>query len=128
MKIRFFCAVAAALILVFFIFVGHASLFRAATGLADEADEICRMLSDESRTEEGLERLPGLHRRFSDLRPFFAVFANDARIHEIDRALSRAQKLSGGGDLSPALEALSDLSSTLRELAETHRPTLENIL
>ena len=32
------------------------------------------------------------------------------------------------GDLSPALEALSDLAATLRELAETHRPTWENIL
>ncbi len=128
MKSRFFCAAAAAVLLVFFVFVGQTALCRTATGLADEADEICRALSDDTRAEEGLERLSGLIRRFSDRRPLLAVFANDSRIHEIDRALSRAEELGREGDLSPALEALSDLAATLRELAETHRPTWENIL
>lgn len=128
MKSRFFCAVAAAVILVFFVFVGQTALCRTATGLADEADEVCRALSEDSRANEGLERLSGLIRRFSGLRPFLAAFANDARIHEIDRALSRAEELGREGDFSPALEALSDLAATLRELAETHRPTWENIL
>ena len=54
MKSRFFCAAAAAVLLVFFVFVGQTALCRTATGLADEADEICRALSDDARAEEML--------------------------------------------------------------------------
>lgn len=125
---RFLSALGVAVALLFFVSVGQISLGRVAEDLAGQADEVCDVLSEESREEEGLELLDELISDFEHHRPFLGVFVNDARIHEIQRALSRADQLAKEGDVSPALEALSDLSRTLKELSETHRPTWENIL
>lgn len=125
---RFLSAMAVAFVLVFFVTVGQITLGRVAEDLAEQADEICDVLSEESREEEGLGLLDELISDFDHHRPYLGIFVNDARIHEIQRALSRAEQLAGEGDVSPALEALSDLSKTLKELSETYRPTWENIL
>lgn len=128
MKSRFLwmCAVTALLLL--FVTVGQVCLGNVADALALRADEVCDVLSQEDRAEEGMELLGSFISEFEHRRPFLGIFVNDARIHEIQRALSRAEQLAETGDVSPALEALTDLSRALKELSETHRPTWENIL
>lgn len=128
MMSRFFSALAVAVFLISFVTVGQVSLGRTAEDLAKQADEVCDALSDENKKEDGLRLLDELISEFDRRRPVLGVFVNDARIHEIQRGLSRAKQLAEEGDVSPVLEALSDLSKTLKELSETHRPTWENIL
>lgn len=125
---RFLSAVGIAVALVTFVSVSQTCLSRTSENLAKQADEVCIVLSEEGGEEEGMSLLEALISDFEHCRPFLGIFVNDARIHEIQRALSRAQQLAGEGDVSPALEALTDLSRTLKELSETHRPTWENIL
>ncbi|MBO5248732.1 MAG: DUF4363 family protein [Clostridia bacterium] len=125
---RFLSAIGVAVALVTFVSVSQICLSRTSKDLAEQADEVCSVLSEEGREEEGLRLLEALISDFEHRRPFLGIFVNDARIHEIQRALSRAQQLAGEGDVSPALEALTDLSKTLKELSETHRPTWENVL
>ncbi len=125
---RFLSAMAVAVALVFFVSVGQNSLAEVAEDLAAQADKVCQALSEDMTEQQGLNLLEDLISDFNRRRPFLGIFVNDARIHEIQRALSRAQQLAGEGDASPALEALTDLSKTLKELSETHRPTWENIL
>ncbi len=128
MTSRFFAALAVAVLTVSFVVVGEICLGRVADDLAEQADAVSRALSEKSTEEEGLRLLDQLISDFGTYRPFLGIFANDARIHEIRRALFRAQKLGEEGDVSPALEALADLSETLKELSETHKPIWENIL
>ncbi len=128
MTSRFFITLAATVVLLIFVFAAQASLSRICEDLAAEADRVEAILSEESTQGEGLERLNALSEEFDRRRPFLGIFVNDARIHEIQRAFSRAKQLGEEGDVSPALEALTDLSKTLKELSETHRPSWENIL
>ena len=128
MMSRFFSALAVAVLLIFFVTVGQISLGKTAEDLAQQTDEVCDALSDETKKEDGLRLLDELISEFDRRRPVLGIFVNDARIHEIQRGLSRAKQLGEEGDVSPVLEALSDLSKTLKELSETHRPTWENIL
>lgn len=128
MMSRFFSAMAVAVFLISFVTVGQISLGRTAEDLAKQADAVCDALSEENKKEDGLRLLDELIAEFDRRRPILGVFVNDARIHEIQRGLSRAKQLAEEGDVSPVLEALSDLSKTLKELSETHRPTWENIL
>ena len=125
---RVLAAVTVAFALVFFVFFCQSSLGRICTDLAEKADRAGEVLSSESTLKEGMELLEELSREFEQHRPFLGVFVNDGQIHEIQRALSRAKQLGEEGDVSPVLEALADLSKTLKELSETHRPTWENIL
>lgn len=124
---RLIAAIVAAVLLVGFVFVGQTQLARASSHLAEQAESVCHALQEEN-IEEGLRLLGELETMFYRQKPIIALFVNDARIHEIQRALSRARQLSEEDDFSPVLEALSDLAKTLRELAETHRPNWENIL
>ena len=128
MKSRLLSALSVFAVLILFITVCQISLGRFSEELAVQTDKICDALSEPGREEEGIRLLDHLISDFESHRPFFGVFVNDARIHEIQRALSRAKQLANTGDFSPALEALTDLSKTLKELSETHRPTWENIL
>ncbi len=128
MKSRFFIALGVAAILVLFVFFGQYSLQKVCEDLSGRADRVSDVLSEESTQAEGMELLKELTKELERRRPFLGVFVNDARIHEIQRALSRAEQLGEEGDISPVLEALADLSKTLKELSETHRPTWENIL
>ena len=128
MTSRFISALTVALLLISFVTVGQISLGRTAEDLATQADTVCDALSDETTMGEGLRLLDELISEFDRRRPILCVFVNDARIHEIQRGLSRAKELTEEGDVSPALEALTDLSKTLKELSETHRATWENIL
>ncbi|MBO5213442.1 MAG: DUF4363 family protein [Clostridia bacterium] len=128
MTSRFISALTVALLLISFVTVGQISLGRTAEDLATQADTVCDALSDETTMGEGLRLLDELISEFDRRRPILGVFVNDARIHEIQRGLSRAKELTEEGDVSPALEALTDLSKTLKELSETHRATWENIL
>lgn len=107
---------------------GQGGLSRVSGELAEKADRVCDALSEKSTEEEGLKLLDELIEDFASRRPFLGIFVNDARIHEIQRALSRARQLGSQGEVSPALEALVDLSKTLKELSETHSPYWENIL
>ena len=111
---RFLSAIGVAVALVTFVSVSQICLSRTSKDLAEQADEVCSVLSEEGREEEGLRLLEALISDFEHRRPFLGIFVNDARIHEIQRALSRAQQLAGEGDVSPALEALTDLSKTLK--------------
>ncbi len=128
MMSRLLSALAVATLLIFFVTVGQISLGRTAEDLAKQTDEVCDALSDETKKEDGLRLLDELISDFDRGRPVLGIFVNDARIHEIQRGLFRAKQLAEEGDVSPVLEALSDLSKTLKELSETHRPTWENIL
>ncbi len=128
MTSRFISALTVALLLISFVTVGQISLGRTAEDLATQADAVCDALSDETTMGEGLRLLDELIAEFDRRRPILGVFVNDARIHEIQRGLSRAKELAEEGDVSPVLEALTDLSKTLKELSETHRATWENIL
>lgn len=123
---RFFAALTAAILLVGFVVVGQTCLGKVSKGLAEDSDAVCTAFSEE-KTEEGKALLKDLRREFESSKGFLLLFVNDTRVHEICRALSRAERLSEEGDFSPALEALSDLAATLRELSETHRPMWENI-
>lgn len=123
---RFIAALSAAVLLVGFVVVGQSCLGKVAKKLAEDSEGVCAAFS-EDKTEEGKKLLKDLREDFESSKGFLLLFVNDARIHEIGRALSRAERLSEDGDLSPALEALSDLAATLRELSETHRPTWENV-
>lgn len=125
---RLIAALVAAAGLLFFVFFTQSSLSRVCGNLAKEADAVMELLSDQSTQDEGMNRLRALSEDFEKCRPFLGIFVNDGRIHEVQRALSRGQKLGEEGDVSPVLEALADLSRTLKELSETHRPTWENIL
>lgn len=125
---RFIAAISAAVLLVSFVFFGQSRLAKTTGELAEKAETVCDALSSEDSQQEGLRMLEEFISDFSRHKPLISVFVNDARIHEIQRALSRAQELSEEGDMSPVLEALSDLAKTLRELSETHRPNWENIL
>lgn len=128
MMSRLLAAVSVAVVLIFFVTVAQISLGRTAENLAEQADNACNALSEEGREPEGLRLLDALISDFEKHRPFLGIFVNDARIHEIQRALFRAEQLAEEGDVSPALEALTDLSKSLKELSETHKPTWENIL
>ena len=111
-----------------FIFLAQSGLARISEDLAEKADEVCAALSSEQTAPEGMVLLEELELEFERRRPILGIFVSDVRIHELQRALSRAKKLGKAGDYSPSLEALTDLSRTLRELSETHRPSWENIL
>ena len=126
MNRRFIAALAVAAVLIFAVFLGQVKLYRTASDLADRADAICALLGDE-RLEEGQRELTTLFQSFSGKKTFFLFFVNDARFHEILRSLERACRLVEENDPSPALEALSDFSSALREVSRTHVPTLGNI-
>lgn len=128
MKSRFFWMIAVASVLILFVVVGQTCLEQVANALSSEADEVCDILSQEEKMAEGMKLLDDFIDEFERRRPVLGIFVNDARIHEIQRALSRAKQLGETGDVSPVLEALTDLSRTLKELSETHRPTWENIL
>ena len=124
---RMIGAAAVAVLLIFLVFFGQQYLHGIATDLADFADGMSELLSDE-KGDEGVCSLATLEERFLQKKPWLLFFWNDTRIHEVQRALSRARRLAEEGDWSPALEALSDFSASLRELAATYRPTAENIL
>ncbi len=128
MKSRFLWTMVVAALLIFFVAVGQTCLEKVADALSLQADEVCDVLSQEEKMAEGMKLLDDFIDEFENRRPFLGIFVNDARIHEIQRALSRAKQLGETGDVSPVLEALSDLSRTLKELSETHRPTWENVL
>ncbi len=123
---RLVAALAVAVLLIFGVIGGQTALRHVASDLADDADEVCSALA-EDRSEEGMEQLQSLIHLFERRKRFLLIFVNDMKVHEIGRALSRAQQLGEEGDASPALEALSDLSASLRELSETYLPTWENI-
>ena len=128
MKSRFLWMTAVASVLILFVVVGQTCLEKVADALVLQADKVCDVLAQEGKEQEGMELLDAFIDEFEHRRPFLGIFVNDARIHEIQRALSRAKQLGETGDVSPVLEALTDLSRTLKELSETHRPTWENIL
>lgn len=128
MNTRFFTAMTVAAILIIFVFTGQNVLTETTESLAEQTDEVCEILSDDTRQEEGMRLLRSLIEEFDRRSHFLGVFVNDTRIHEIQRAMNRARQLAETGDSSPALEALSDVSKTLKEMAETHRPTWDNIL
>ncbi|MBO5221305.1 MAG: DUF4363 family protein [Clostridia bacterium] len=124
---RGFVTLAVAVILLIGVISGQILLHNISTDLADSAEEICILIGEE-QTEVGGERLKALSDHFFQHKKLLLLFLNDSRIHEIQRSLARAQRLAEDGDWSPALEALSDFSTALRELAETHHPTWENVL
>ena len=128
MKSRFFWMIAVATVLILFVAVGQICLEQVSDALSSQADDVCDLLSQKGREQEGMELLDAFVSEFEHRRPFLGIFVNDARIHEIQRALSRAKRLGEMGDISPAMEALTDISRSMKELSETHRPTWGNIL
>lgn len=123
---RFLVALAVAGVLIFGVTFGQIKLNRVAEDLAAQSDTVCEAFGREE-TAVGLQALDRLTSSFTEKKSFLLFFANDARVHEILRSLERARRLAEENDLSPALEALSDFSSSLRELSRTHVPTLGNI-
>lgn len=123
---RFAAALGVAVLLLSFVFFCQHRLLFVATELAEETDGVCALLSEED--PEGEAALEALLEHFSRHRFFISIFISDTRVHELQRSLYRAQRLNSAGDVSPALEALSDLSQSLREVAVTHVPSWENIL
>ena len=126
MTARFWWALSVAALLIFSVIFSQVLLEKSATDLANSADAICELLGAE-KTDEGTDKLELLIRKFHSKKWVFLVFVNDLRIYELNRSLSRAQELAKEGEWSPALEALSDFASVLREVSETHRPTVTNI-
>ena len=126
MKTRLILTVCVAAALLIFVILSQAFLEQVATDLVDSAEEICELLRRED-TEEGEMRLADLLRRFRSDKGMLFLLVNDQRVYELNRSLLRAQTLAEEGEWSPSLEALSDFVSVLREISQTHRPTLTNI-
>lgn len=124
---RFLSALFAFLLLISFVIFGQHRL----TAVSDELCALAREASvcySEDRIDDGTLALSRLEEALDRHDLFLAALINDSRLHEIRRALTRAQVLSAAGDPSPVLEALADLSRTLSESAQTLLPTWANIL
>ena len=126
MKTRLILTACVAVLLLIFVILSQVFLEQVATDLVDSAEEICELLRTED-TEEGEKRLADLLRRFRSDKGMLFLLVNDQRVYELNRSLLRAQTLAEEGEWSPSLEALSDFVSVLREISQTHRPTLTNI-
>lgn len=106
---------------------GQITLHNIATDLADNADAVCLLFSEKNE-KDGIVELEKLAKLFDRRKKVLLLFLNDARVHELHRSVTRSLRLAKTQEWSPALEALSDFAAAMRELAETHHPTTENIL
>ena len=124
---RMACVALAAVILLSSVIFGQKYLHDVLTDIAESADRVCVFLA-ENKGLEGEAALQALLHDFERHKKVLLLFLNDVRVHELHRSVTRSLRLVEVRDFSPALEAMSDFAASLRELADTHHPTAENVL
>lgn len=127
MNRRVLAATAAALLLLMAVLGGQWFLNRSGQVLTELAEQTREAFSA-GETEKGKQLLADLSSELESRRFFLSLLVNNSRIHELDRAISRAENLCIMGETSLVLEELADLSEALSDLSAVFRVSAENIL